>query len=89
MGKVRLISDPEITAKARIEVTCRDKAVFVEEPVCRSLNLEEVKEKFLRNMTPFLKKRDIQDIMRLINDLEKIEGIRKLTQLLKRRPQGG
>ena len=89
MGKVRLISDPEITAKARIEVTCRNKAVFVEEPICRSLSLEEVKEKFLRNMTPFLKKRDIQDIMRLINDLEKIQGIRKLTQLLKRRPQGG
>jgi len=89
MGKVKLVSDPEITAKARIEVICRDKSVFIEEPVCRSLSIEEVKEKFLQNMTPLLRRKHIEDIMDLVNDLEKIGKIRELTALLKRRPQGG
>jgi len=87
MRKVKLVSDPEITVKTRIEVFCKDRNAFVEEPVCRSLTMAEVREKFIRNMGPFLRRKHIEDIVDLVNDLERIKRIRELAQLLKRTPR--
>ena len=87
MRKVRLVSDPGIAAKARIEVTCGDGRVFFEEPLCCSLNVKEVKEKFFQNMTPLLKIEHIENIIDHVENLEKMEEIKDLAELLKRTPE--
>jgi len=89
MRKIKLCSDPDISTKARIEVICKDKTIFVVEPLCRSLSLQEVKEKFVRNMAPILRGNHVHDILSCIEDLEEIGDISEFTYLLKREPQGG
>ncbi|RPJ02278.1 MAG: MmgE/PrpD family protein, partial [Deltaproteobacteria bacterium] len=48
MKKIRLVSDPHVVPKTRVEVVCKDGSSFVAEPSSRSLDLESVKEKFIR-----------------------------------------
>ncbi len=89
MGKVKLLSDTDMPKKARVEVICKDGARFTVEPLCRSLSLEEVREKFIRNMTPLLRQRHIQEILSFNENLEKIEDMREFTHLLRKKPKGG
>lgn len=87
MRKVKLHSDPNIIPRAKVEVICKDKANYFIEPICRSLDLDGVKEKFIENMLPVLGEARIQQILFCIENLEKIEDINELTYLLRQKPE--
>ena len=88
MGRIKLLSDPEIAAKARLEVVLKDGTRWALEPHCRSLTLEEVEEKFLQNLSPLLGKKGAEAIIRAANKVDQMEALGELTHLLKRRPRG-
>lgn len=83
MKRIKLFSDPEIHAKARLEVVLKDGTERVLEPRCQSLTLEEVEEKFLQNLTPLLGKRRTEDILKAVGQLDQMETIQELTWTLK------
>jgi hypothetical protein len=76
------VDDPAIRAKAKIEVVDSARSAWTVEPVCQSPALEEVKEKFIRNMTPVLGEGRIASILACIEHLETVEHIAELTRLL-------
>jgi len=82
MRKVHLVDDPAIRAKAKIEVVDSARSAWMVEPVCQSPALEEVKEKFIRNMAPLLGEARIVSILACIEHLETVEHIAELTRLL-------
>ena len=82
MQKVSLVNDPAIASKAKIELIDADQSVWTSEPTCRSLDLEEVKEKFLKNMSPLLDEEPLCAILSAVDHLEKREQIADLTHLL-------
>jgi 2-methylcitrate dehydratase PrpD len=86
MKRVNLVRDPDTVPKARIEVIAGDRSVWTEEPVCRSLNLQEVREKFVKNMEPLLDEGRINAILSSVERIETMENVRGLTALLKRKP---
>jgi 2-methylcitrate dehydratase PrpD len=84
MKRIKLRRDPEIVARARIQVVCKDRTEFVEEPVCQSLSLEEVEKKFIDHMSPILKEQEIEWIVSMTNGLETIGHIGEMTRMLKK-----
>lgn len=88
MRRIKLLSDPEIPAKARLEVVLRGGTEQILEPRCQSLTPEEVEAKFLQNLTPLLGKRKAGDILEAVGRLDQMETVKELTGHLKRRPQG-
>ena len=88
MRKVKLVSDPHMPLRVqRIEVICRDKSIFSQELLCKSLNMEEVKEKFIKNMLPISNEEYISNILCQVENLEKIENVKELTNILKHKPR--
>jgi 2-methylcitrate dehydratase PrpD len=86
MGKIRIVSDPDLVPKTRVEVACKDGSCFVAEPTSRSLEPEEVKEKFVRNMSPLLKEKHLSEILSAVENLDRMEDMTELTHLLKEKP---
>lgn len=82
MRKVKLVNDPAIAVKARIELIDKARRAWTVEPVCRSLSEEEVKEKFIRNMGHFLDEETIRGILSAIDRLDEAGQIAELTRLL-------
>lgn len=88
MRKVKLVSDPNMAPRAqRIEIICKNGALFSQEFVCQSPDIERVKQKFIENMAPLLRKERIQNILSSVENLDKIEQIRELTDILKHTPE--
>lgn len=82
MRKVRLVNDPAIASKAKIEVIDSAQSAWTLEPVCQSPTVEEVQDKFIKNMTPLLSEERIGDILASVEHLEKAETITALTRYL-------
>jgi 2-methylcitrate dehydratase PrpD len=82
MQKVGLVDDPAIPVKARIELIDTARRIFRVEPVCQSPSEEEVTEKFIRNMGPFLKEEPMHEILAAIERLEQGAPIAELTRVL-------
>ena len=82
MEKIKIHSDPDIVPKARLEVVCKDRSVFAAEPLCQSLNLDEVRDKFIKNSDPLLRKKQIDNILSSIEGLEAMDKITELTRVL-------
>jgi len=86
MGKIKLVSDPGVIPKTSVEVSCKDRSSFVAEPSSQSLDLEEVKEKFMKTLSARLREEQIQEILSTVERLEEMEEITELTRLLKQKP---
>ena len=88
MRKVELVSDSHMPLRAqRIEVVCKDKSVFSQELLCKSPSIQEVKEKFIENMSPISNEEYISNILCQVENLEKIENVKELTNILKHKPR--
>lgn len=86
MEKIEIISDPHVVPKTRVEVVCKDGSIFVAEPFSRSLDPEGVREKFIKNMSPLLEEKHIEEILSAVEGLEEAEDITGLTEQLREKP---
>jgi 2-methylcitrate dehydratase PrpD len=85
MSRVRLVSDPACSVRARIEVSLRGGRTVVREPVCRSLDGRGVRGKFIMNMTPILGRRKVDRLIACVNDIDRLETVEPLSRLLRRK----
>jgi 2-methylcitrate dehydratase PrpD len=83
MGKVALVADPACPVKARIAIEFQgEMAPRVEEPVCRSPELEGVRRKFVETLTPLLPRPRIERLLGAVDRLERMESVKALGRLL-------
>ena len=82
MQKVLLANDPAIASKARIELVDANRMVWTAEPTCQSPNLEEVEEKFIKNMSPLLGEAAVRGLLTTVEHLEEQADLAELSRLL-------